>query len=68
MSNVVQMVKPGGLWIYIGPGEGKGRTHKVLSSDAEGVVTWSEPFACVNGDGQSWLGPQQMFLANFQPA
>lgn len=58
---------PQSRWIYTGPGEGRGIRHTVVWSEPEVVVTWSEPFQCRGGDGQSWLGSPDLFEKHFHP-
>lgn len=54
------------LWIYNGPGDGRGLVHLVVLDGAEEVVTWSLPEQA-GDDGWSWQGDMKTFFQQFYP-
>lgn len=55
------------LWLYAGPGDGKGLKHMVLGVEHGNVTTWSEPDRDPENGGYSWRGSADDFIQQFKP-
>jgi hypothetical protein len=54
-------------FVYVGPGDGVGAKHMLLSTDGGDAVTWSVPVNNGIIGGWSWMGPISEFKKQFQP-
>ena len=64
----IPIIKSRSIWTYIGPGDGRGKQHVVLTVEPHEVVTWEKLSANVVEAGMTWLGDQTTFRSHFRPA
>lgn len=50
---------------FVGPGDGIGSKHNVISAEKDCIVTWSIPGSAAEG-GYSWLGTLKEFGQQFR--
>lgn len=66
MNAIHKQPYPKRLWVYNGPGNGRGLVHLIIEDGQDEVVTWSLPDQA-GGDGWSWQGNMQAFFHDFHP-
>lgn len=52
------MIPVDSIWIYYGPGTGRGERHKVVFSELDSITSVSM--------GHAWHGPRGLFLQHFK--
>lgn len=61
-------IEVGKFCVYIGPQPGRMLRHRVIESNYEGVISWSQfKLDDLETDGFSWMGDRESFCKHFRP-